>query len=156
MDSLIKIIAKFFIVIPALVAIYYLVRLKTMEQRKQAVIWLVSLGVLSLALAIVAQHIYINPRPPFKDGSVPLFKPSDYNGFPSDHTLFAAAIGFWLLRYNRQLAWAMLALAVVIGWSRVAAHVHHAVDVAGAIIIVGIAYLVVDRLLPKLLKQRPD
>ena len=153
MDNLIKLIAKVFIIIPAIVAAYYLLKISPPKDRKQSLIWLIALGVLSLALANIAQHLYVNPRPPYKDGSTPLFQPSDYNGFPSDHTLFTAVIGFWLLKYSRRLGASMLGLAVIIGWARVAAHVHHAIDVAGALLIVGLASLALSYAMPLLRKR---
>jgi undecaprenyl-diphosphatase len=147
MDSIIKIIAKDFVVLPPLVAIIFWLRYLPRSQRRASLIFLISLGLLSYLLGLLAQHLYVNPRPPFKDGASPLFTPSDYNGFPSDHTLFASVIGWWLLTYNRKLGAAMLGLALIIGWARVAAHVHHAVDIAGALLVTTVAYFVVKALL---------
>jgi membrane-associated phospholipid phosphatase len=154
MDALVKVVAKDFIVIPVLVAIYFWLKVLPRDKRKSALINLVVLGVLSLLFATLAQHLYTNPRPSFKDGSVPLFQPSDYNGFPSDHTLFASVIAFWLMMYNRRWGVVMLGLAVVIGWGRVAAHVHHTVDVWGAILIAGLAYLLTLYIQPRLLVKK--
>lgn len=142
MDSLVKIIAKDFIVIPVIVAAYFWYWRLPRADRRRSLIFLIALAVLSLLFAFIGQHAYVNPRPPFKDGAVPLFKPSDYNGFPSDHTLLASVIGFWIYKYNRRLGVGLLVLAIIIGWSRVAAHVHHAVDIAGAFLMVGVAYLI--------------
>jgi membrane-associated phospholipid phosphatase len=140
MDSLIKLIAKDFIIIPPLVAVYFWYYVQSRADRRRSLIFLITLAALSLILATIAQHLYMNPRPPYKDGSIPLFQPSDRNGFPSDHTLFASVIGFWLLHYNRRFGIGMLALALIIGWARVAAHVHHAVDIVGAVAITALAY----------------
>lgn len=144
MDSLIKIVAKFFIIIPAVVALVFIYKLESNQKRKASLIHLILLAGLALAFAFIGQHIYTNPRPPYKDGATPLFPPSDYNGFPSDHTLFTSAIGFWLLKYKRRLGLAMIGLAILIGWARVAAHVHHAIDIAGAIAMVLLAYVVAN------------
>lgn len=154
MDTIIKLVAKLFILIPAVVAIYFWWKVLPAKERKNGLISLVSLGILSLIIAMIAQHLYVNPRPPYKDGSTPLFQPSDYNGFPSDHTLFASVVAFWLMRYSRRLGLIMLGVALVIGWARVAAHVHHAIDVFAAVLIVGLAYLAIEFVKPKLLKEK--
>jgi membrane-associated phospholipid phosphatase len=69
------------------------------------------------------------------------------NGFPSDHTLFASFLAFGAYRYSKKAGYALMAVAILIGWARVAAHVHHAVDVLGSLVITTIAYLMVSNLL---------
>jgi membrane-associated phospholipid phosphatase len=58
------------------------------------------------------------------------------------------------MMYNRRWGVVMLGLAVVIGWGRVAAHVHHTVDVWGAILIAGLAYLLTLYIQPRLLVKK--
>jgi len=153
MDSLIKLIAKDLILVPPILALYVIAKLKK-DERLIALCRLLAIGGLSILLGQLASHLYTNPRPPFKDGSTPLFTPSDYNGFPSDHTLFASAIAFWALYYRKNTAYLLLVIALVVGWARVAAHVHHMVDIIGALVITGISYLLVRYLEPKLVKIR--
>jgi undecaprenyl-diphosphatase len=142
-DNLIIYTAKYLILVPPLIFLYFLWKAKPSDRRR-VFIFVIAVGVLSFILAQLTQHLYTNPRPPFKDGAVPLFKPSDYNGFPSDHTLFAAALGFGLLRFSKRWGEIVLALALIVGWARVAAHVHHAVDVAGAILIAAVSYGIIS------------
>jgi undecaprenyl-diphosphatase len=152
MDSIITFIAKYAIIVPVLVAAYVWWKLNR-KQRKDMLIFLICLIALSLLFAKIGEHLYVNPRPPFKDGATPLFTPSDYNGFPSDHTLFASALAFGVLRYRKNLGLALLGLSVIIGWSRVAAHVHHAIDVVGALAMTTAAYYICIKLVPILEKR---
>jgi membrane-associated phospholipid phosphatase len=82
------------------------------------------------------------------DGTPPLFAHSgDPNGFPSDHTLLASFLAFGVYRYSKKAGYALMVVAVLIGWARVAAHVHHAVDIIGSIAVTALAYLIVTKLL---------
>jgi undecaprenyl-diphosphatase len=139
MDSLITFLAKYLIILPFLVAVYVLWSLPK-DRRKAYLINMVIIGILAVGMGYTLSHLITVPRPPFKDGSIPLVHPSDYNGFPSDHTLTAAFIALGILPFRRRLGWALLAVALLIGWSRVAAHVHHAVDILGSLAIAAIAY----------------
>ncbi|MDB5161263.1 MAG: YwoA, partial [Candidatus Saccharibacteria bacterium] len=84
----------------------------------------------------------------------PMFNPPDYNGFPSDHTLFAAVVAFGVLRFSKKLGIGLLIVTLLVGWGRVAAHVHHLVDIVGAIVAAALAYFIVLRLLPRLQTAR--
>lgn len=152
MDNLIIYAAKYLILIPPLIAVYVLWRQKP-TSRKQTLAFILTVGLLSFLLALIAQNLYVNPRPPFKDGSVPLVKPSDYNGFPSDHTLFAAALGFGILRFAKSWGRLTLLIALVVGWARVAARVHHAIDIVGAFLVAAIAYCLTIYLFNKYSKK---
>lgn len=147
MDGLITFIAKYFILIPILVAFYIFIKLKP-KKRQEMLVVLFCAGVLSLIFAKIGAHLYNDPRPYIKDGSVPLFiHSSDPNGFPSDHTLLASFLGFVTLYYSRRAGIALLIVAALIGWARVAAHVHHLADIIGSFVFTGLAYLIVKSLL---------
>jgi membrane-associated phospholipid phosphatase len=146
-DSLIIFIAKYFILIPIFVNLYIFIKLKSAQRQKMLVL-LFCMGVLSIVLAKVGAHIYDNPRPYINDGAVPLFPHSqDPNGFPSDHTLLSSFLAFTALYYSRKAGLFLLVIALLVGWARVAAHVHHAVDIIGSFIITGLAYMVTLKLL---------
>jgi membrane-associated phospholipid phosphatase len=147
MDGLITFVAKYFILIPLFVTVYVFINLKA-KKRQEMLVMLFCAGVLSLILAKIGAHLYNDPRPYIKDGSVPLFAHSnDPNGFPSDHTLLASFLGFVALSYSRKIGIALLIVAALVGWARVAAHVHHLADIVGSFIFTGLAYLIIKALL---------
>jgi undecaprenyl-diphosphatase len=99
-------------------------------------------GVLALAVAFAlikaASAVYVDPRPFVVDPALhPLFAHPADNGFPSDHTAVASAVSFVVLAHRRSIGVVMLALSVLIGAARVAAHVHHWLDI-GAGLLVGV------------------
>jgi undecaprenyl-diphosphatase len=147
MDPIISFVAKYFILVPVAAVVYILLSLKG-RKRKEFLILLLASGILGLLFAKIASHLYYDPRPYIKDGVMPLFAHSgDPNGFPSDHTLFSAFVGFAALSYSKKIGSGLLIVAALIGWARVAAGVHHFVDVIGSFVLTGIAYLIVSSLM---------
>lgn len=142
MDSVVTFLAKYLVAVPVLITFYFAWQLKG-KDRKKYVLTVVCGGILAFILAKVTGHFYTNPRPPYKDGVTPLFNPSDYNGFPSDHTLLASFLGFALLDYSRRWGAALLVIAAIVGWSRVDAGVHHFTDILGSFIIAGLSWLAI-------------
>ena len=65
----------------------------------------------------------------------PLFPHIADNGFPSDHTLLTMTIAAIIFVYNRKLGILLAIFSLIIGFSRVAAGVHHALDIIGAAVI---------------------
>jgi undecaprenyl-diphosphatase len=154
MDGLITFAAKDLILLPVLLTLYFLLRLKG-NKRRNFIILLIATGVLSLIFAKIASHLYYNPRPFLKDGVTPLFTVGHDNGFPSDHTLLAAFLGFAALSYSLRWGVGLLVVALLVGWARVDAGVHHLVDVCGSFVFSGLAYLIVYKAQSKYLKIRP-
>lgn len=146
MDTLIIDASKYLILVPLLLTLFILIDLD-MKKRKQFLLMLIVGGVLSILIAKLGSHFYTDPRPAFKDGVTPLFANNDYNGFPSDHTLLSSFLGFATLYYSRTLGLSMLVLAALIGWARVAAGVHHFVDILGSFIITALVTYVLVRLI---------
>ncbi|MGO4604532.1 phosphatase PAP2 family protein [Terrabacter sp. 2YAF2] len=99
---------------------------------------LVVAGVAALAvvgaLIAVGSMIWTDPRPFVVDGVAPAIGHAADNGFPSDHTAAAAAVAGLVLAYRRRIGALLLLLAVVVGMSRVAAHVHHVPDILAGLI----------------------
>lgn len=61
-----------------------------------------------------------------------LFYPlSNWKSFPSDHSFSAFLIFFLAILLNLPAAWALLPLALWVGWGRVYAGVHYPFDVVG-------------------------
>lgn len=103
--------------------------------------------VVVLILIVVAGHIHHDPRPFVVDPSVhPLFHHARDNGFPSDHEALAMAVALLVTLYRRIVGLVLVALAILVGVARVAAHVHHAQDIAGgagiAVVAVAVGMLV--------------
>jgi undecaprenyl-diphosphatase len=147
MDGLITFIAKYFLLIPILVAIYVFYKLRG-DRRQEMLVILFFSGLLSIIIAKIGGHFINDVRPYLSDSTPALFSHSgDPNGFPSDHTLLSAFLAFAILTYSRKLGIFLLVVAAFIGWARVAAHVHHAVDIIGSFVITAIAYLIVIKLL---------
>jgi membrane-associated phospholipid phosphatase len=97
-------------------------------------------AVLGLALVgvgiLVAAHLHADPRPFVHDpDSTPFFAHAADNGFPSDHSAAAGLLAALVLRWRRPAGVLVAAGAVVVAWSRVAAHVHHAQDVVAGLLI---------------------
>lgn len=83
--------------------------------------------------ALIAGHLYNNPRPFVSDHITPLISHVSDNGFPSDHTLLVAALASILYCYNRTLGIVVLGIAFLIGVSRVFGGIHHWIDIVGAL-----------------------
>lgn len=158
MDRLVLYTAKYLIILPVLVTLFIWID-QDGKQRKKYLALLVIGGLLSLLFSRLGSHFYVDPRPPFKDAVVPLFTPSGYNGFPSDHALLASFLAFAALKYSRPLGAFLLLLAVIIGWARVDAGVHHLLDILGSFVFTAVATVVTLWLLrfwPAEKKQAPD
>lgn len=138
MEDLIKFCAVYLIVIPILLTIY-LVSRQDSKHRKEYIYLLVLAGILALVLATLAGRLFENPRPYISDGVSPLFHTGDDNGFPSSHTLLAGLLAFTATIYSRKIGVTLLAIAIIIGWARVASGVHHGVDIIGGLIISGLS-----------------
>ena len=141
MHELVIIIAKYFIVIPVLGAVYVLIAAPKNQRLRMAVLLGLS-GLLSLLFAKVASHLYYDPRPFVTNHSTPYFTHGPDNGFPSDHTLLAALLAYWVTSYRRLLGVALFVIALLIGCSRVIAGVHHLNDIIGSLLIGALGFSV--------------
>lgn len=146
MDSVATFIGKYLIIVPVLAMAYLLYKTR---DKQHLLIILIGGGILSLVLAEVGRHLYWDPRPFIKDGVTPLFSASRDNGFPSDHTLLSAFLAFVALLYSKKIGGGLLLVAALIGWARVFAGVHHAVDIIASFLITGVAVITVDQLLKR-------
>ena len=100
----------------------------------QALAAVLAVGVLVKATGA----LHTDPRPFVVDPSVrPLFAHPADNGFPSDHTALAVAVAAVVAVHRRVVGAVLLVVALLIGASRVAAHVHHWQDI-GAGVLVGL------------------
>lgn len=154
MHEIIKIVAKYFIVIPLLIAVYVFIKLRTKQQRIDFLILVIGGGVLSLIVAKLGSHLINDPRPFIVGHFKPLIAHGNDNGFPSDHTLLSSFLGFALLKYSRKLGLITLLLAALIGAARMAAGIHHFEDIIGSFVITGISVLLISQLLKMINKPK--
>lgn len=76
-----------------------------------------------------------NPRPFIAHDIQPLFAHVADNGFPSEHALLATAISALVFTVNKPFGFVLFAISLMIGTARVAANVHHTLDIVGGIVI---------------------
>ena len=81
--------------------------------------------------------LIVSPRPFVVDHVPPLIPVATENGFRSDHTLLAMAVADVVFAFRRRAGSVLFALAALVGLGRVAAHVHHPIDVVGSALPMG-------------------
>lgn len=84
-----------------------------------------------LILIAIAGSLHTDPRPFVVDPSLkPLIPHAPDNGFPSDHASAAGLMALLILLRHRIIGIVFAVAAVVVAWGRVAAHLHHVLDVS--------------------------
>jgi undecaprenyl-diphosphatase len=133
-DNIIIFGAKYlvFIVVLVTVAAWFQSASKTKKQFALAVILA---GIAAVILAKVAGKLYFHHRPFVLQNITPLVAHGDDNGFPSEHTLLATTLATVIYYYRAKLGIGLFALAIVVGVSRVAAHVHWGIDILSGLIL---------------------
>jgi undecaprenyl-diphosphatase len=138
MDSLIIFCAKYLILlIPLLAALAFYQA--SPKHRKAIFVSLVAAVVIAAILDKIAGKLYYDPRPFVTHNFKPLIIHAADNGFPSEHSLFSVTISASLIAYRRRLGLAALAVSLIIGIARVAAHVHSPIDIVGSVVLGAIA-----------------
>jgi len=138
--------AKYLVALPVVVCAIYVLMIPRATRLRACLVLCVS-GIFSYLAALIAGAVYYDPRPFVVGNFTPLIAHAPDNGFPSDHTLLAAVLAFFIFYYNRWLGAALLLVALAVGVSRVVAGVHHVADILGSIIIAGIVVTLVYYLL---------
>jgi undecaprenyl-diphosphatase len=140
---LIRFVGNYFIFLSlAILAVYWL-RVKTKE--KVSIVWqLLCGGVLALLLSTIASHVYYDTRPFVTEHTVPIIAHAADNGFPSDHALLTAFIGFTIYLHSRAVGGVLLLVAVLVGVARVAARIHHPIDIVGSFVIAALSVVIVQ------------
>ncbi len=156
MNSVIIFCAKYLIFVVALAAFAYWVTLPKKLKIRAFVFGIITMAI-AYILAKIGSSLFYNARPFVSDHVVPLFKYTADNGFPSDHTLLSASIAVTLFTISKKWGVSFAVLAIIIGSSRVLAHVHHPIDIVGSLVfaLIGgaIAYLLSPRILVFLSKS---
>ena len=155
-DSVIVFVAKYFLYLSvAIVGIHWLIASKR-DKIDLMAHYLVG-GLIALVLAKIGAHFFYDTRPFVSQHIKPLMPHAADNGFPSDHALLSSFLGFTMLAYSRRLGYGLLALAVLIGAARVAAHIHSPIDIVGSFVFAALATLlarfIVGRFLPERSKR---
>lgn len=133
MNELIIFVAKDLIWLIVIVAVIY-VFLQPRKKQKELLFFVgITLPIIYI-VAKIGSLFYFDARPFVAGNFVPLIDHVSDNGFPSDHTLFGAAIAMTIFFYNRKIGLALLGLALVVGFSRVLAGVHHSIDIFGSMV----------------------
>jgi undecaprenyl-diphosphatase len=101
-------------------------------------------GIIAVLLSTLAGHLYYDTRPFVSEHIVPLIAHAPDNGFPSDHALLSSFLGFTMMSYSRRIGVLLLAVAVLIGAARVAAHIHQPIDIVGSFVIAAVSVLIVN------------
>jgi undecaprenyl-diphosphatase len=153
-DSIIRFVGRYFFLISVVVVALYWLRAKVSV--KISLAWhLVAGGVLAVVLAVIAGHLYYDPRPFVTHHLVPLIAHAPDNGFPSDHALLTAFLAFTMLLYSKRTAVFLLVIALLVSWARVAAHLHNPRDIVGSYVIAAVAVIVVQ-VIARLWRGRHD
>lgn len=152
MNTVIIFCAKYLVFIVGLVAVGYWLTLPKKQKLTVAIFGVITLAV-AFILAKIGGAVFYDARPFVLDHVTALFKYTADNGFPSDHTLLAASIGLAIFMASKKWGAGLLAAAVIIGTSRVLAHVHHPIDIVGSLIFVAIGGMLAYYLTPKISGQ---
>lgn len=148
MDTLIKIAGEYLIIAVGLIGVA-----AALLSKGKVRTGIIKLAILSFPIAFlaawVAGHLYYDTRPFVVENVQPIIHHQPDNGFPSDHTLYAMVTAAVVFAYHRKIGLFLGILGIIIGVARVAAKVHHPVDIIGSIAIAlaatGIAWLILRR-----------
>lgn len=124
-----------YLYVAAVIILIWLFAVQRREQKRR----MITIGVVTLAVAflldVIANHLYFDARPFVVGAFTPLIPHAADNGFPSDHTIFTAALAMIAWYFDKKASWAIWIVAFVVGASRVYAGVHHPIDIAGSFIL---------------------
>lgn len=155
MDTLFIFGAKYLFVLSIIMGAIYFLKAPR-EVRKEIFIFAVFTLPLTFLLGILANHLYINPRPFVVQNFTPLISHAMDNGFPSDHMLLLSSIAVVFGFFSRKRAVQLWIIAFLVGISRVYVGVHHWVDILGSIsiaIISGFSVYYIQRVILKAYKK---
>ncbi len=142
--------AKYLIfIIIALFGLFWLQQNTAMKKEILLYILVISLG--AYTIAKISSLLYYDPRPFVEGHFIPLIAHQADNGFPSDHTLLGAVLAAGVYTYKKYLGILLGFLTIFMGFCRVYAGVHHAIDITGSIAIaISVTYLSRQYILPSL------
>jgi len=133
--------AKYGLVFSAVITLYVWLRLPR-PQKWELIIWAALGGAVAAALVKLGGALYFDPRPFVTHHIALLFPHAADNGFPSDHTAASMFLAVCVLFYSRRWGAVLIGMSLLIGASRVAAHVHSPIDILAGIVLGAAAALV--------------
>jgi undecaprenyl-diphosphatase len=154
MDSIVVFVASYGLFFSLAIAVYVWLRLPR-EQKWEFVVWAVIGGAIAVALVKIGGALYFDTRPFVTDHVAPLIAHAPDNGFPSDHTAASMFAALLVLYYSRRWGVVLVVISLLIGASRIDAHLHRPTDVLGAIGIAAISALIAFPAARRLTRRRP-
>lgn len=145
-DTLIIFGAQKLFLLSPIVAAYFFYRASREKKIEMAIFAFFSLP-LSFIFSIAARSLYFNPLPFVVKGLEPLITHAPNNGFPSDHVLLLASIASVFSFFHKKAALALWIIAIIVGFSRVYAGIHHFVDIVGSALITLLSAFIVEAVL---------
>ena len=152
--EVVTIIAKYFIVLAALLAAAVWLKVTGTEKKRFIALAIVG-AIFSLVLAKLGSKLHSDPRPFVVGHFTPYFSHGADNGFPSDHTLLTSFLAFTTWRFSRKAGITILFIAILVGLSRVIAGVHHLQDIIGSMVFAFIGVWLADLLISRFMKPKP-
>jgi undecaprenyl-diphosphatase len=149
MDFLITVTAKYLYIVIVLIAAVYWLTLPN-KQKIRVLIFGAIAAAIAYALVKLGGAVFYDPRPFVTDHLTPLYPHAPDNGFPSDHTALTASIAVTIYFVSKKLGIGLMILAVLVGVSRVLAHIHNPLDVLGSLLFALIGGVVAYYLTPKI------
>lgn len=149
MNQIAVIIAKYFIVLSLVVALWVVSKMPRKLWSKVVVCFILAAAI-GFILTKLAGVIYFDPRPFVIHNFTPLISHEADNGFPSDHTAFTMIIALIIYQFNRRAGFWLMIISLLIGFSRMYAGLHSSVDILGSIIIAIVTILITNYLSPKI------
>lgn len=151
MDMIIIFCANYLIVIMGLITLaFWLTRSRKIKT--EMVVTGVVIAIASFIFAKTGSMLFNDPRPFVTDHITPLFTYPADNGFPSDHTLVGMMAALTVLSVSRRWGVILFALTLVVGGARVAAGVHHPIDIVGGIVFGALGGVVAVYVAPKIIQ----
>lgn len=149
--------AKYLFVAVILIVAYVWLR-QSKRRKLEMALAVILAGTIAFVASRIAGKLYYDPRPFLTHNVKPLVPYSGDNGFPSDHSLLSMTLAAAAYFYSRKWSLAAGAIAVIVGVSRVLAHVHSPVDILGAwaisIVAAAVAYGLLKR--PAIVERLKD
>ncbi|WCK56464.1 undecaprenyl-diphosphatase [Aneurinibacillus sp. Ricciae_BoGa-3] len=114
----------------------------------------IAAAVIGLAVNFVIHHVFYRARPFVTHHVNLLLTHAPDSSFPSDHTVGAFSITFALWRFYPRLGKLLLAIAILVGISRVFVGNHYPTDVLGGAIVGILSGMVVSKFVAKSKQQK--
>jgi undecaprenyl-diphosphatase len=128
------------------ISVVFFARQNKNVQRKMLLLGIISFPLIFF-ISRLADWAYFNPRPFVVGDFIPLVSHPSDNGFPSDHALLSSSLASLVFIFYKRLGIFLFLLTVLVGLSRIAAGVHHGIDILGSIVIVVFVTLFAHKLL---------